>query len=127
MPGRSPTIPSAIAAELGDTDGPLVVFMAGTGKEYGKTTGSRRAVPLRALVAEALEGLQGRRGLLFPAPAGGHIDIDNWRALWAAGRRLMLPSACPLERRKPRACRASLGSGSDGTRTRDLRRDRPAL
>jgi integrase len=101
----------AIAAELGDTDGPLVVFMAGTGvrpeeafagdwrdvdlaqrvfrvrrafakgrlKESGKTTGSRRAVPLRTRVVEALEGLQGRRGLLFPAPAGGRIDINDWR------------------------------------------------
>jgi integrase len=113
----------AIAAELGDSDGPLVVFMAGTGvrpeeafagdwrdvdlerrvfrvrrafakrrlKEYGKTTGSRRAVPLRARVVEALETLDRRRGLLFPAPAGGHIDINNWRgrqwtpALDAAG------------------------------------------
>src|SRR5688500_17795660 len=36
----------------------------------------------------------------------------------------LLPSACPHERRKPRGYRASLGSGSDGTRTRDLRRDR---
>jgi integrase len=113
----------AIAAELGPTDGPLVVTMAGTGvrpeeafgatwrevdlerrvlmvrrgfanvrlKEYGKTAGSRRAVPLRARVVDALEGMEHRRGLLFPAPAGGHIDIDNWRgrswtpALAAAG------------------------------------------
>ncbi len=113
----------AIAAELGDTDGPLVVFLVGTGvrpeeafagdwrdldlerrvfrvrrafakgrlKEYGKTTGSRRAVPLRARVVEALGSLDRRRGLLFPAPAGGHIEINNWRgrewtpALEAAG------------------------------------------
>jgi integrase len=60
-------------------------------KQYGKTTGSRRAVPLRARVVDALEGLEHRRGLLFPAPAGGHIDINNWRsrswspALQAAG------------------------------------------
>ncbi len=113
----------AIAAELGGTDGPLVVFMAGTGvrpeeafagdwrdidlarrvyrvrrafakgrlKEYGKTTGSRRAVPLRARVVDALASVDGRRGLLFPAPVGGQIDINNWRgrrwtpALEAAG------------------------------------------
>jgi len=66
-------------------------FAKGRLKEYGKTTGSRRAVPLRARVVEALESLDRRRGLLFPAPAGGHIDIDNWRgrqstpALVAAG------------------------------------------
>jgi len=48
-------------------------------------------VPLRARVVESLEGLPRRRGLLFPAPAGGHIDINNWRgrqwapALEAAG------------------------------------------
>jgi integrase len=57
----------------------------------GKTTGSRRAVPLRARVVDALESIGHRRGLLFPAPAGGHIDINNWRgrrwtpALDAAG------------------------------------------
>jgi integrase len=102
----------AVVAELGDTDGALVIFMAGTGvrpeeafagswsdvdlerrafrarrafakgrlKEYAKTTGSRRAVPLRARVAAALEHMENRRGLLFPAPAGGHIDINNWRS-----------------------------------------------
>ena len=31
------------------------------------------------------------------------------------------------EREKPRVCRASDAYGSDGARTRDLRRDRPAL
>ena len=39
----------------------------------------------------------------------------------------MLSSGRALERRKPRGYRASLGSGSDGTRTRDLRRDSAAL
>jgi integrase len=66
-------------------------FAKGRLKEYAKTTGSRRAVPLRARVVDALERMETRRGLLFPAPAGGHIDINNWRsrqwtpALEAAG------------------------------------------
>jgi integrase len=66
-------------------------FAKGRLKEYGKTTGSRRAVPLRAKVVAALEQLEHRRGILFPAPEGGRIDINNWRfrqwtpALAAAG------------------------------------------
>jgi len=41
----------------------------------------------------------------------------------------MLPDARPLERESPvcALCWALLGSGSDGTRTRDLRRDRGSL
>jgi integrase len=60
-------------------------------KEYGKTAGSRRAVPLRAKVIQALEQLPHRRGIVFPAPEGGRIDINNFRhrgwtpALAAAG------------------------------------------
>ena len=101
----------AIAAELDETSGPLVVVLAGTGlrpeeafgaewrdvdlerrmltvrrgfakgrlKEYGKTAGSRRAVPLRARVIAALEALPHRRGIVFSAPGGGRIDINNWR------------------------------------------------
>jgi integrase len=113
----------AIAAELDEISGPLVIFLVGTGvrpeeafgaewrdvalerrmlmvrrafakgrlKEYGKTTGSRRAVPLRSRVIAALERLPRRRGIVFPAPEGGRIDINNWRhrswtpALAAAG------------------------------------------
>lgn len=30
-------------------------------------------------------GLQSHRGLLFPAPAGGHIDINNCAGDTAAG------------------------------------------
>ena len=48
-------------------------------KEYGKTAGSSRAVPLRAKVIEALEQLPHRRGIVFPAPEGGRIDINNFR------------------------------------------------
>jgi integrase len=101
----------AIAAELDEIYGPLVVFLAGTGvrpeeafgaewrdvdlrrrrlmvrrgfakgrlKEYGKTAGSRRAVPLRARVVAALETLPHRRGIVFSAPAGGRIDINHFR------------------------------------------------
>ena len=54
-------------------------FAKGRLKEYGKTTGSRRAVPLRARVVAALQRLEHRRGILFPAPEGGRININNWR------------------------------------------------
>jgi integrase len=66
-------------------------FARGRLKEYGKTAGSRRAVPLRSRVVAALELMPRRRGIVFPAPEGGRIDINNWRhrawspALAAAG------------------------------------------
>jgi integrase len=66
-------------------------FAKGRLKEYGKTTGSRRAVPLRARVVAALERLPHQRGILFPASEGGRIEINNFRhrqwtpALAAAG------------------------------------------
>jgi hypothetical protein len=66
-------------------------FAKGRLKEYGKTAGSRRAVPLRARVVTALERLEQGRGIVFSAPEGGRIDINNWRfrswtpALAAAG------------------------------------------
>ena len=101
----------AIAAELDETQGPMVIVLAGTGlrpeeafgaewrdvdlprrmimvrrayakrrlKEYGKTAGSQRAVPLRARVVEALTQLPHRRGIVFPAPEGGRIEINNFR------------------------------------------------
>jgi integrase len=59
-------------------------YAKGRLKEYGKTTGSRRAVPLRARVIAALEELPHRRGIVFPAPGGGRIQINNWRSRsWA--------------------------------------------
>jgi integrase len=59
-------------------------FAKGRLKQYGKTTGSRRAVPLRARVVASLELLENRRGIVFPAPGGGRIEINNWRSRqWA--------------------------------------------
>ena len=55
-------------------------FAKGRLKEYGKTAGSRRAVPLRARVVAALEALPHRRGIVFPAPEGGRIEINNFRS-----------------------------------------------
>jgi integrase len=66
-------------------------FAKGRLKPYPKTAGSRRRVPLRARVLDALAELPRREGVLFPAAGGGRIDIDNFRsrewlpALKAAG------------------------------------------
>jgi integrase len=56
-------------------------FVDGRTKEYGKTARSRRNVPLTARALQALDQLPARidTPLLFPARAGGHIDLDNWR------------------------------------------------
>ena len=113
----------AIAAELGPTYGPMVVFVGETGLRtnewvalerrdvswgavtvqrrfsqgrltpFPKTVRSRRRIPLSARATTALESLPPRidTPLLFPAPAGGHLNLDNWRtrdwypALEAAG------------------------------------------
>ncbi|MBE2318588.1 tyrosine-type recombinase/integrase [Solirubrobacter sp. CPCC 204708] len=66
-------------------------FAKGRLKPYAKTARSRRRIPLRAKVIDALESLHPREGILFPASGGGRINIDNWRrrewtpALIAAG------------------------------------------
>jgi integrase len=66
-------------------------FAKGRLKPYPKTVGSRRRVPLRARVLEALVEMPRREAVLFPAAGGGRIDIDNFRsrewlpALEAAG------------------------------------------
>jgi integrase len=101
----------AVAEELGPW-GPLVLFAAGTGlrpeewlalgrrdvdrdavtvrrtfsggelHEYGKTTRSRRRVPLRQRVLQALSDHPPRLDtpLLFPALRGGYINLHNWRS-----------------------------------------------
>jgi integrase len=68
-------------------------FSGGMVKEGGKTEGSVRAVPMRAVVVEALDAMPRRidTPVLFPAPRGGYIDLEKFRhrewtpALRAAG------------------------------------------
>jgi integrase len=55
-------------------------FAKGRLKSYPKTVRSRRRVPLRAKVLDALGELPERDGILFPASEGGRINIDNFRA-----------------------------------------------
>jgi integrase len=68
-------------------------FADGVLTNFPKTERSRRSVPLTERALEAYERLpaQLRTRLVFPAPKGGYISIDNWRtrewydALDAAG------------------------------------------
>ncbi|HEY0345348.1 MAG TPA: site-specific integrase [Solirubrobacteraceae bacterium] len=66
-------------------------FAKGRLKTYAKTDRSRRRVPLRAQVLDALAQIPGHEGILFPSAGCGRIDINNFRsrewlpALKAAG------------------------------------------
>ena len=68
-------------------------YAKGVMRPYGKSHRARRRVPLTAKALEAIEQLPPRldTALLFPAPEGGHLEIENWRsrnwypALEAAG------------------------------------------
>jgi integrase len=71
-------------------------FTRGLLKEGGKTPGSVRAVPLRAIVLEALDSMPRRidSPILFPAPRGGYLDADQFHRYWAPAL-----DAAGLERR----------------------------
>lgn len=77
-------------------------------QEYGKTSGSRRRVPLRQIVVDYLAEHRKPRGLVFPSAAGGPIRIRNWR------RREWYPAldAAGIEKRKPYALRHTYASWS---------------
>jgi integrase len=55
-------------------------FAKGRLKNYAKTERSRRRIPLRGKVLDALDELPHRDGIMFAASAGGRINIDNFRS-----------------------------------------------
>jgi integrase len=75
------------------------VFANGKLSEYPKTDRSRRRVPLRKRVLEALDSMPSRLDtpILFPATRGGHLDLHNFRERhWKPALR-----AADLEYRRP--------------------------
>lgn len=59
-------------------------YAKGRLKPYPKTVRSRRKIPLRGKVVEALELLPRTEDVLFPAPGGGRVDVNNIRSrTWA--------------------------------------------
>ncbi len=78
-------------------------FSSGELKPGGKTAGSVRAVPLRAVVIAALDAMPPRidTPILFPAPRGGYIDGEKFRHReWAPALR-----AAGIEHRPVKAMR----------------------
>jgi integrase len=97
------------------------VFSGGQVKEP-KTERSKRRVPLRARVVEAIKAQPPRMDtpLLFPAPRGGHIDGEKFRYReWAAALR-----AADVEYRRPYDCRHTFASWAiqDGVHLFELSR-----
>jgi integrase len=91
-------------------------FSRGVLKGYGKTSRSRRRVPLSTRATDALDAIAPRLDsqLLFPGPRGKLIDLHNFRA------REWNP------RSKPPACHRD-GSTTSGTRDQPLARRRTRL
>ena len=89
-------------------------YAKGVMRPYGKSHRARRRVPLTARAMEAIATLPPRvdTTLLFPAPEGGYLGIENWRS--RAGTR----------RSKQRGSR-SVARTTCGTRSRP-RRSPPA-
>jgi hypothetical protein len=85
---------------------------------FPKTEGSRRRVPLTARALAAYKRLPPRldTALVFPAPRGGYVSLDNFRtrdwydALDAAGIERRGPTTCGTPSRRRRSPRASRSS-----------------
>jgi hypothetical protein len=81
-------------------------FAKGRLKTYGKTERSRRRVPLRAKVLDALAELPRHDGIVVSASAAARINIDNFRsrewvpAIRAAGLRIVGSTKCATPSRR---------------------------